>query len=106
MMAPNSVHLTPEQWKRFGVSQNGFLPAKAPLQRLSDPYFAPWEDLIQQLSKFLEDDTFRHHIHQLPVLSVQRLSSVDELRRGYVILAFFAHSYIWGGDKACEVCDC
>ncbi|KAM7183168.1 Indoleamine 2,3-dioxygenase [Rhypophila sp. PSN 637] len=88
---------------RFDVTGNGFLPDRVPLERLPDPYYAPWESLIQSLGSHIQDNTIRDHINKLPVLALDRLHTEDERRRAYLILTFFAHGYIWGGAEPADV---
>ncbi|KAM7218321.1 Indoleamine 2,3-dioxygenase [Rhypophila decipiens] len=88
---------------RFDVTGNGFLPDRVPLSRLPDPYYAPWESLIQSLASHIQDNTIRDHINNLPVLALDRLHTEDERRRAYLILTFFAHGYIWGGAEPADV---
>ncbi|KAK0704505.1 Indoleamine 2,3-dioxygenase [Lasiosphaeris hirsuta] len=88
--------------EEFGVSSNGFLPEHLPLDILPDQYYTPWEDLMQSLNNHLDAGTFRKHADQLPILTLHYLSTEQEQRRAYVILAFLAHAYIWGGDKVSE----
>ncbi len=87
----------------YTVSPNGFLPEHAPLERLPDPYYAPWESLVHSLPTALAEKTLRDSIHLLPVLSTDRLSTEPEWRRACVVLGFLTHAYIWGGDKPAEV---
>lgn len=88
----------------FNVTKNGFLPAEAPLKTISNPYYEPWELLIHNLPSLLANGTLRQRIHRSPVLSTDELQSEAEWRRAYVILTLLTHSYVWGGDKAAEVC--
>ncbi|KAK3313652.1 Indoleamine 2,3-dioxygenase [Apodospora peruviana] len=91
--------LSPE----YGVSSNGFLPEKTPLETLPDPYYAPWESLVQHLAQFLQEQTLRERVDKLPVLCLSRLTTEREWRRAYLILTLLAHGYIWGGDMPTEV---
>jgi indoleamine 2,3-dioxygenase len=86
----------------YGITSNGFLPNEPPLERLPDPYYAPWEDLVGSLPTSLAQQTFRRQVDELPVLSTDRLTTEPEWRRAYVVMAFLAHAYIWGGDTASE----
>lgn len=89
---------------KYAVSlETGFLPDPLPLQKLSEPYYAPWEDIASTLATAIQADTLRQSIDELPVLSTEKLSGEGEWRRAYVILAFLMHAYIWGGDKPREV---
>ncbi len=90
-------------WKEFGITKNGFLPSEAPLARLSSPYYEPWESIAEKMVQTLQDGSFRGHIDKLTVLSVDGLVSEEEYQRAYIVLTFFVHAYIWGGDTASEV---
>ncbi len=91
-------------YKEFGLTVNGFLPSQEPLQCLPNTYYDPWEVLIKDLPGLLRDGSFRGEIDNLAILSVEHLQTEDEYRRAYVILGFFTHAYIWGGETASEVC--
>ncbi|KAK1570055.1 indoleamine 2,3-dioxygenase [Colletotrichum navitas] len=109
-MSPHALPISPEiaqidtfpLWK-YAITPNGFLPAEAPLKVLSDPYFAPWERVIQHLPETLKAGKLRREVESLPVLSIDKLRNEAECRRAYVILVFLAHAYIWGGKNAAEV---
>ncbi|EPE06503.1 indoleamine -dioxygenase pyrrole -dioxygenase [Ophiostoma piceae UAMH 11346] len=88
---------------QYAVSQNGFLPPSLPLACLPDSYYAPWESVISQLPALLKDDAFRTAASRMPVLSTDSLRSEQEWQRAYLVLAFFTHAYIWGGDKPADV---
>ena len=88
---------------KFSITPNGFLPARPPLQRLPSPYYAPWETLVQDLSRHLQDKTLRSRVHELPLIPVDHLAIEAEWRRAYLILTFLANGYVWGGDHAAEV---
>lgn len=90
--------------KEFAVTENGFLPKSAPSKRLSDSYYAPWERLAYRLPLLIQEERIRCEVDLLPVLSVDNLRSEEDWRRAYVILTFLTHGYIWGGQKAAEVC--
>ncbi|KAF7535713.1 hypothetical protein G7054_g5114 [Neopestalotiopsis clavispora] len=89
--------------RKYDVSKNGFLPSSAPLQRLTDPYYALWELLAEKLPELLERKLLRYIVDSSQVLSTDRLQSEEEWRRAYVVLVFLAHAYIWGGDRPSEV---
>lgn len=89
---------------KYAISlETGFLPNPLPLQKLAEPYYAPWEDLASTLAATIQAGTLRQTIDDLPVLSTKRLKGEAEWRRAYVILAFLMHAYIWGGEKPREV---
>lgn len=87
----------------YGISlNNAFLPP-SPVQKLQDPYYAPWEDLAANLPAAIEIRTVRDTIDNMPILSPSRLKGEGEWRRAYVVLAFLTHGYIWGGDQPKDV---
>ncbi len=94
---------TPILLEDYSITSNGFLPDEPPLERLPYPYYAPWEELVESLPSFLAQQTLRRHVDELPILSTDRLATEPEWRRAYVVMAFLAHAYIWGGDTASEV---
>ncbi len=101
-----SLALDGDFWKPFGISSNGFLPAKAPLGRLSSAHYAPWELIMERLPELLRDGRLRDEVDRLAVLSTAHLGAEgegeDEHQRAYVVLGFLAHAYIWGGETASE----
>jgi len=58
---------------------------------------------MQNLPSYLEVRTLRDHIDRLPTLSLDHLKTEAEQRRAYLILTFFVHAYVWGGDVPAEV---
>ncbi|KAF6803541.1 indoleamine -dioxygenase pyrrole -dioxygenase [Colletotrichum sojae] len=109
-MSPHALPVSAEQaqddafsFEKYAITQNGFLPADAPLKVLPDPYYAPWEKVIQHLPALLKAGKLRSDVDSLPVLSTDKLRTEAEWRRAYVILTFFTHAYVWGGEKAEEV---
>jgi len=88
----------------YQISENGFLPAVPPLDRLPDPYYDAWEDVASNLQSLIADKQIRQVVEELPILSTARLRSEAEWRRAYVVLGFISNSYIWGLEKAKDVC--
>ncbi|KXJ95036.1 Indoleamine 2,3-dioxygenase [Microdochium bolleyi] len=88
----------------YGISpEHGFLPDVLPLARLPDPYYNKWEAVAANLQSLILTKRLRGVIDRLPVLSTSGLEHDAEWRRAYVLLTFFAHGYIWGGDVPCDV---
>ncbi|KAL2158159.1 hypothetical protein VTH06DRAFT_4727 [Thermothelomyces fergusii] len=87
----------------YAITSDGFLPEELPLRKLPNPYYGPWEALVESLPAALASRTLRDQVHRLPVLSTEHLSTEPEWRRACVILGFLAHAYIWGGATAAEV---
>jgi len=89
--------------QQFEISHYGFLPIDEPLAILPDTYYAPWESIISHLPCLIRSGSFYDAITKLPHLTTQRLRSIPEWRRAYVILTFFTHAYIWSGKEPTEV---
>ncbi|KAH8646707.1 Indoleamine 2,3-dioxygenase [Xylariales sp. PMI_506] len=88
----------------YGISPtHGFLPDVLPLTRLPDPYYNKWEAIASNLQNLILSKRLRGVIDRLPVLSTIGLEHDAEWRRAYMLLTFFAHGYIWGGDTPLEV---
>lgn len=84
----------------FDVStETGFLPEKLPLERLPDPYYQPWEQLVANLPALLHLRKIRALVDKMPHLGVDRLTSAEEYRRAYQVLGFLAHAYVWGTSE-------
>lgn len=73
------------------------MPAIPPLTRLPGHYFAPWEDLVLELSQLIKNKNLRTEVHRLPELEFNSttLQSEEEWRRAYVLLCFIGQGYIW-----------
>lgn len=83
-------------------ADNGFLSDQPPIDRLSDAYYEPWEQLIQNLQGLILSKRLRGVVDKLPVLSTEKLQDEAEWRRAYSILAFITHAYVWSGPKPKE----
>ncbi|KAI1761939.1 Indoleamine 2,3-dioxygenase [Hypoxylon sp. FL1150] len=87
----------------YGISPtHGFLPDVLPLTRLPDPYYNKWESIGTNLQNLILSKRLRGVLDRLPVLSTIGLEHDAEWRRAYMLLTFFAHGYIWGGDTPCD----
>ncbi|MCS7272605.1 MAG: indoleamine 2,3-dioxygenase [Fimbriimonadales bacterium] len=82
--------------------ERGFLPAEDPLPYLEDPYYAPWEQIAGELPKLLVAGKVRAVIEAMPRLSVERLRTERERRRAMMLLSYFGHAYVWGGERPAE----
>jgi hypothetical protein len=49
--------------------ETGFLPSKPPLRRLSDDYFAPWEDMMDDFNGLLLAGKLREKVHKVRIKS-------------------------------------
>ncbi|KAH7117428.1 indoleamine 2,3-dioxygenase [Dactylonectria macrodidyma] len=93
----------PVDLTKFAITRNAFLPEKSMPKILSNPYYAPWELIIQHLPEHIRNGTVRDVIAQLPVLSTRHLKSEAEWRRAYVMLAYLTSAHTWGGDQPEEI---
>lgn len=59
---------------------------------------------MANLRTLLVAKRIRTVVEDLPVLSTSRLRTEAEWRRAYVVLGFIVNSYIWGLEKAKDVC--
>ncbi|KAG0895110.1 hypothetical protein G6F34_008519 [Rhizopus arrhizus] len=51
--------------EKYDVSPiTGFLPSKPPLKRLSNEYFAPWENMMDDFNDLLLAGKLREKIHK------------------------------------------
>lgn len=83
---------------RFAVTHNAFLPSELPLDRLPDPSYEPWERIGERLPFLIQQRRLQSVIDQMEIISIDALVTEGEWRRAYVLLAFLAQGYIWGGD--------
>lgn len=106
-MSPHKVEVLPSAsaLPSYGISKNGFLPANAPLTRLPNDYYGPWEAIIEVLPALIDTQKIRQRVDELPVLDTIYLDSESEWQRAYSMLAVIAQGYIWQGPEPSEV-DC
>lgn len=81
--------------KSFDVSPTcGFLPEPDPLVSLGN-FFAPLEEIGQNLPKLLSANRFRKEVNQLPLLDLGKLKSPAEWRRAMMLYSYLGHAFIW-----------
>lgn len=104
-MSPHRIDTlpSPAALPSYGISKNGFLPARPPLARLSHDYYQPWERIIEVLPRLIETQTIREHVNRLPILDTCYLDSEAEWQRAYSMLAVLSQGYIWAGPEPSEV---
>ncbi|OZJ01960.1 hypothetical protein BZG36_05131 [Bifiguratus adelaidae] len=76
--------------------RTGFLPDTPPLRRLTDPYYAPWEEAIDDFNGLLLAGRLRERVRKIPLLDIDRLTTRPEQHRAFLILAILSHGYVWG----------
>ncbi|KAJ2743865.1 tryptophan 2,3- dioxygenase [Coemansia sp. BCRC 34301] len=79
---------------------NGFLPTKPPLRRLPDPYYEPWEQIMDRFNQYLLAHHIRPLVRKMPVLDTSKLTTEAEYQRAFSILGFMAHAFVWGRNGA------
>ncbi|ORX68363.1 Indoleamine 2,3-dioxygenase [Linderina pennispora] len=79
---------------------NGFLPTHAPLTRLADAYYEPWEKIMDKFNQHILANRIRPLVRKMPVLDIDKLSTTAEYQRAFTILGFMAHAYVWGRNGA------
>ncbi|KAF9185172.1 hypothetical protein BGZ51_006595 [Haplosporangium sp. Z 767] len=77
-------------------SRNGFVPFPQPLPRLTQAYYQPWEEIMDQLNSLIDSRLLRSRVDQMPLLDVSQLKTGPEQKRAYSLLSIMAHSYVWG----------
>lgn len=104
-MSPHKVEALPSAaaLPSYGISKNGFLPAQAPLTRLPNDYYQPWEAVIEVLPALIEAQQIRQRVDELPILDTSYLETEAEWQRAYSMLAVIAQGYIWQGPEPSEV---
>lgn len=66
-------------------SVTGFLPAEPPLRRLADPYFTPWEDMMDDFNGLLLAGKLREQIHK--VRAPQQAESMAWNKHTFILLS-------------------
>ncbi|KAJ1966170.1 hypothetical protein GGI12_000261 [Dipsacomyces acuminosporus] len=92
---------TPLRLEDYDISPvHGFLPTEQPLQRLPDPYYEPWEKIMDKFNQYLLAHQIRKLVRKLPVLDTDKLTTKAEYQRAFTILGFMAHAFVWGKNGA------
>ncbi|MEU5658882.1 hypothetical protein ABZ802_25175 [Streptomyces sp. NPDC047737] len=88
----------------YGVSEsNGFLPDVAPLTQLPGR-FAEWDEIGAVLPKHLAAGRARELLSSVAPLDPGALTEQAERERAMLLLSYFGHAYIFGGDVPANVC--
>ncbi|KAJ2508747.1 tryptophan 2,3- dioxygenase [Coemansia sp. RSA 2049] len=98
---PQSPLYSPLRLRDYDISPvHGFLPTEQPLRRLPDPYYEPWERIMDRFNSYLLGHHIRRLARKMPVLGTDRLKTREERRRAFVVLSFMAHAFVWGRNGA------
>ncbi|KAJ1799245.1 tryptophan 2,3- dioxygenase [Coemansia sp. RSA 2399] len=98
---PQSTMYSPLRLKDYDISPiHGFLPTEQPLRRLSDPYYEPWEMIMDKYNHYLLGHHIRRLARKMPILSTDKLSTQAEYQRAFTVLSFMAHAFVWGRNGA------
>ncbi|KAF1931007.1 indoleamine 2,3-dioxygenase family protein [Didymella exigua CBS 183.55] len=103
-MSPHKVEALPSAaaLPSYGISKNGFLPASAPLTRLPNDYYLPWESIVEVLPTLIETRQIRQRVDELPILDTAYLKTEAEWQRAYSMLAVITQGYVWQGPEPSE----
>ncbi|CAD1784476.1 similar to Saccharomyces cerevisiae YJR078W BNA2 Putative tryptophan 2,3-dioxygenase or indoleamine 2,3-dioxygenase, required for de novo biosynthesis of NAD from tryptophan via kynurenine [Maudiozyma barnettii] len=90
---------------KFDVDEkNGFLSSELPLDHLENTYYKPWETLATNIPRLLLTNQLKPEVeNRLPLLSIDQLTSLQELKRGYVLLTFIINGYVWSINPPNEI---
>jgi indoleamine 2,3-dioxygenase len=89
------MNIAPGGSAEFGVSPTtGFLPEHDPLDRLPSEFDA-WENIAQDLPKYLMSDRFRSEIESLSPFPTEALGKARQWERAMVLLSYIGHGYVW-----------
>jgi indoleamine 2,3-dioxygenase len=102
-VAPSDATL--EVLQKYHIDPHrGFLSKTDPVQRISLEKYFIWEDVADDLSKFLGVmlPQVRDILLQLPKLSTDDIIDEKDLYRAHFLLSLFAHAYVWGGVPALD----
>ena len=81
--------------------ERGFLPARDPLARLPAA-FDCWEEIAQDLRKWLAVGHVRQVLDRIPVLDADLLEDEAQYQRAMLLLSYFGHAYVWGGTTPAQ----
>ncbi len=84
------------------ASERGFLPAHDPLCCLPQEFEA-WEQVASELPKWFLSDRLRLRFEELPPFPLEAIATERELERAMLLLSYFGHAYVWGGDRPAAV---
>ncbi|WP_437626178.1 hypothetical protein [Sorangium sp. So ce1151] len=80
----------------------GYLPAKDPVLRLPPAYDA-WERVAASLPALLSVGKLGQALERMPLLPIDRLEDVGQVRRGLLLVSMLASAHVWGGRQPATV---
>lgn len=80
----------------------GYLPATDPVLRLPPAYDA-WERVAASLPALLSAEKLGKALERMPLLPVDRLEDVGQVRRGLLLVSMLASAHVWGGREPATV---
>ncbi|WP_437490657.1 hypothetical protein WME75_14115 [Sorangium sp. So ce1014] len=80
----------------------GYLPATDPVLRLPPAYDA-WERIAASLPALLSAEKLGEALERMPLLPVDRLEDVGQVRRGLLLVSMLASAHVWGGRAPATV---
>ncbi|MGK3994843.1 hypothetical protein [Sorangium sp. So ce1024] len=80
----------------------GYLPATDPVLRLPPAYDA-WERVAASLPALLSTERLGAALERMPVLPVDRLEDVGQVRRGLLLISMLASAHVWGRREPATV---
>jgi indoleamine 2,3-dioxygenase len=83
----------------YDISQErGFLPETDPPVSLPNEYQS-WEEIANQIPKFLVSDQLRTLVDALPLINIDNLKSNPLKERAMMLLSYIGHAYVWFTGK-------
>lgn len=83
--------------------KRGFLSSEMPPSALPHEYYAPWEKIATNIPQLLLTSQMKNVVeNELPLLSIDQLSTLPELKRAYVLLTFMINGYVWSSTPPNE----
>ncbi|KAG0669688.1 hypothetical protein C6P45_003431 [Maudiozyma exigua] len=100
MAATNKIDVS-----EFDIDENkGFLSPELPLQKLPNEYYSNWETVATNIPQLLLTSQMKRTVDErFPLLKIDQLQTLPELKRAYVLLTFITNAYVWCTNPPNEV---
>ena len=97
-----AVISTPVRIAYYGITKEfGYMQTVDPVKHLGEEN-AQWDDLANNLPKYLMGSGFRERVKAMPPFAVQALSSSGEVRRAMLALSYIGQAYQWCDTAAAD----